>query len=356
MATSSNVHQSGSNFDYTFDEAYELANIEDSTLDVIELEGLVVLKVIKHCKENLPQLVTGQLLGLDIKTTLQVTDCVPFPKIDDNEEETEEENEEDNDAKGAEYQMEMMRCLREVNVDNNIAGWYSSSYMDSYLNKFTIGTQYKYQERIKKCVLIIYDPLKTSQGFLSLKALRLTQTFMELYKTQTFTKDSISKANLAFNEVFEEIPIRIHNSHLVNAFLFDVEDRVNLDCDFQRLDLSTNPYLERNAEFLIDCMDDLGAEQSKFRYYQNNLQRQQVQQLAWLQKRRAENAARKKNAEELLPEEDPSNPIFKPLTEPTRLDALLITNNINNYCKQVNQFSGNSFTKLFLFGGLQKGQ
>lgn len=53
-------------------------------------------------------------------------------------------------AKGfSEYQIEIMKALKEVNVDNNIVGWYSSTYMDSFLNQFTIATQYKYQERIK---------------------------------------------------------------------------------------------------------------------------------------------------------------------------------------------------------------
>lgn len=31
--------------------------------------------------------------------------------------------EEDDEADGANYQLEMMRCLREVNVDNNTVGW-----------------------------------------------------------------------------------------------------------------------------------------------------------------------------------------------------------------------------------------
>jgi len=317
------------------------------------------MKIIKHCKENLPQLVTGQLLGLDVRTTLQVTDCVPFPKIDEDEEGEGEERdgaEDESDAKGAEYQMEMMRCLREVNVDNNIAGWYSSTYMESFLNKFTIGTQFKYQERIKKSVLLTYDPLRTSQGNLSLRALRLTQPFMELYKTQSFTKESLKESNLTYEDVFEEIPIRVHNSHLVNAFLCDLADKGSADYDFERLNLSTNPFLERNLEFLIDAMDDLGAEQSKFRFFQNNQQRQQAQQAAWLQKRRAENAARKKNGEIPLPEEDPSNPIFKTIVEPSRLESLLLTNQISSFCKQMNQFSGSSFAKLYLFGELQKNQ
>ena len=54
---------------------------------------------------------TGQLLGLDQDRVLEVTHSFPFPH-DDEDEET-----------GAEYQMDMMRCLRDVNVDSNTVGW-----------------------------------------------------------------------------------------------------------------------------------------------------------------------------------------------------------------------------------------
>jgi hypothetical protein len=61
----------------------------------------------------------GQLLGLDIGSTLEVTNCFPFPNR--------VESFEDSDATtdlGAEYQIEMMRLLRDVNVDSNTVGWY----------------------------------------------------------------------------------------------------------------------------------------------------------------------------------------------------------------------------------------
>lgn len=36
---------------------------------------------------------------------------------------TRAEDDESNEAEGATYQLEMMRCLREINVDNNTVGW-----------------------------------------------------------------------------------------------------------------------------------------------------------------------------------------------------------------------------------------
>ena len=52
---------------------------EDLPLRVVQLDAHVVLKIVKHCKEGFPTLVTGQLLGLDVGQTLEVTDCFPFP-------------------------------------------------------------------------------------------------------------------------------------------------------------------------------------------------------------------------------------------------------------------------------------
>jgi len=338
--------------EFDLEELKSIGISEDPSLHLVEIDGLVVLKIIKHCRENLPELVTGQLLGLDVKTTLEVTDCFPFPtKIGDDEEDNEPEA-----IGGAEYQIEMMRCLREVNVDNNTVGWYSSTYMGSFLNESTLETQYNYQRTIPKSVVLIYDPLKTSQGILALKSYRLTQPFMNLYKpNQSLSKESLAKENLSFKDIFEEIPVKIHNAQLVNAFLIDLEEKgASLETDFDRLDLSTNSYLEKNLEFLIECLDDLSAEQNKFQYHQRNVQKQQYQQSQWVAKRRAENAARAKNGEEILPLEDPSNPIFKPIPEPNRLESLLITNQISNYCKQINQFSANSLSKIYLLGALQK--
>uniref|UniRef100_A0A803LTE2 MPN domain-containing protein n=1 Tax=Chenopodium quinoa TaxID=63459 RepID=A0A803LTE2_CHEQI len=225
----------------------------------------------------------------------------------------------------------MMRCLREVNVDNNTVGWYQSTLLGSYQTVELIETFMNYQENIRRCVCIIYDPSKSNQGVLALKALKLSDSFMELYRSNNFTGEKLREKNLTWVDIFEEIP-----------------------CDYDRLQLVTTPYMERNLEFLVECMDDLSMEQQKFQFYYRNLSRQQAQQQAWLQKRRAENMARKASGEEPLPEEDPSNPIFKPIPEPSRLDSFLITNQIGNYCNQINGVAGQNFSRLYLTKALHE--
>ena len=76
----------------------------------------------------------------------------------------------------------MMKCLRDVNADVNTVGWYQSTLLESYLTRSTIDMLFNYQKEFaKKYVCIVYDPSRTTQGNISLKAFRLTQRFFNLY-------------------------------------------------------------------------------------------------------------------------------------------------------------------------------
>lgn len=63
----------------SFAAAIAKENNTSAPLRVVQIDGQVLLKIMKHCTDCAPTLVTGQLLGLDIGQTLEVTDCFPFP-------------------------------------------------------------------------------------------------------------------------------------------------------------------------------------------------------------------------------------------------------------------------------------
>jgi len=320
--------------------------VGETPLKVVQIDGQVLLKIIKHCKECMPSLVTGQLLGLDIGSTLEVTNSFPFPSRA-----TADADEEGTD--GASYQLEMMRCLREVNVDNNTVGWYQSTYLGSYQTVELIETFLSYQENIKRCVCIVYDPYRSMQGCLALKALKLKDSFMEVYRAGDLSSETLTKSGITWQDIFQEIPVSISNPTLHATLVQQLETDTSANqADFDRLVLSTNPYLEKNLEFMTECLDDLQTESQKLSFYQRTLARQQQQQAQWLQKRRAENFQRRAAGEEALPEEEPSNPVFKALPEPSKLESLLITDQINNYCSQINQFAAQGMEKMYLMQGL----
>ena len=60
-----------------------------STVEKVQLEGVVVLKIVKHCKDALPQTVRGKLLGLEFDGRVEVTNSFATPSIiDENEDNT----------------------------------------------------------------------------------------------------------------------------------------------------------------------------------------------------------------------------------------------------------------------------
>ena len=52
--------------------------------------------------------------------------------------------------------MEMMRLLREVNVDHMQVGWYQSTFVRSSLNKTLVESQLNYQKSIEESIVLLY--------------------------------------------------------------------------------------------------------------------------------------------------------------------------------------------------------
>jgi translation initiation factor 3 subunit H len=349
-------------------------------VEKVQLEGLVLLQIIKHCHESLPRSVAGSLLGLEADETLEVTNSFPSPAIHQAQAPStsimatspteKDKNIREYSIESNEYQMEMMKHLREVNMDYNKVGWYQSAMNRTYVTTATIENQFLYQQNLgPNAICIIYDPLETMKGYLSLKAFRLTDTFCKQYKSHEFTKEGFSKADIRSTTVLEEIPIHIHNSEMVQCYLFELQSKkwnhpapvLQSGAVFDRLDLATNTYLENSLQNLNAWADELAQEHYKFQGYERALAKQRLQQQQWLQKRREENKIRREQGEELLSEEDCNAATMggsggnqKSLHEPSRLESLLITKQMNTYCENINRFAGRSFTKLFLAGHLHK--
>ena len=229
---------------------------------------------------------------------------------------------------------------------------YQSTVLGSFQTVEFIETFVNYYESIKKCVCIVYDPQRSTRGSISMTAIRLKDSFIEAYKESRMSAEKMREANISWKDIFQEVPIKVHNSSLISAMFTECgPDRVSSHSDADRLNLSLAPFLEKNMESLIACVNDLVAEQQNVSQYHKNVARQQQQQANWLQKRRQENIARKAAGEEPLPEEDPV--MFKPVSEPSQLDAYLITNQISTYCDQINAASTQSLQKMYLMEAFQ---
>jgi translation initiation factor 3 subunit H len=299
----------------------------------------------------------------------------------------------------------MMRCLRAVNVDNNTVGWYRSAHLGNFVDLSLIETQYSYQNSLSaQSVVLIHDVSKSAaQGNLSLRAFRLQETFMKAYEAKKFTTEryvtsveindicvymykltaifdpSLAQAKLSFSNIFEELPVQIHNSHYVTMMLHNIEmpkleaDRLRslstfastqktqteleearpLAPNFDVLDLELDPFMQKNLQYLLDCADVQQQEQNNYQYWQRSVAREQAKMQAWLAKRKQENAQRVEKGQKPLPE-DEVNTLFKLPAEPSRLDSMILSAQMHNFTKQINQFAGPSLARLYSIQELQK--
>jgi len=223
---------------------------------------------------------------------------------------------------------------------------------------FFVSTQQFWQATFSpNSVVILYDHLASLNGNLGLKALRLTNTFMEMYqsKEQSFTREKLTENNFSFNNIFEELPIRVTTEGLQSALVYYLETEDVMSNSFKSLDLGTDDFLQKNLEVMLACISDLQVRQNTYQTWQKGIARLEAQQQQFLQKRKLENV---KLASKNLPLqtenikdleiEQPS--IFKKPPEPWKssLESVLVSQRIWEHCTQISEYSGQALTKQFL--------
>jgi len=316
----------------------------ENKIEVVQIDGLVVMKLIKHCHEaenSGSVFAQGALLGLVAETRLEITHCFPFPTFND-------ESIDDED-----FQLTMMRRLRQVNVDHQHVGWYQSAQFGNFLSPTLLESQFSYQTSIEESICLIFDTAKTAQGFISLKAFRLTPEAIKMFKDGDFSPDNIKDLKISYETLMSEVPIVIKNSHLMNALLLELQEQLPIEAGgSQFLDLGTTETLETQLRVMMDNVDELNQESIKFNKHQNLVLKQYQEKTRWIQKRQVENQARAARGEDPLPDED-INKVFKAIAPPTRINPLILSGTISNTSDEVSEFCSQSLAKLFVTEPLQ---
>ena len=316
-------------------------DIDENTVKVVQLDGLVLLKLITQSKQRLPNYVTGQLLGLEVDGVLEVTNCFATPDATDDEA---TEN----------YQNQMMQMLRKINVDYNTVGWFFSSFMGTFFTADFLEAQYSYQLNIPSSVCVVYDPYRTTSGRLFIRAFRLTDRFMKLYSKGKFSQEDFAKFDVETTDILEEIQIKVHNSHLVHGFLYELRELKTMSTDFDRLTSNANPFVEKSVDILANNIEDYAMDQNRFQFHQRSQARLKQQQQAYLNKVEQENESRKIKGMKPLPKEDLSkNPLFKDSSGFNKLDNYLISNQIAHYAQAITEDASQGLEKMYVIEALR---
>ena len=124
----------------------------------------------------------------------------------------------------------------------------------------------------------------------------------------------------------------------------------DLTPSFNALTLSNDPFLSQTADNLLEAIETHHVESNNFSYYNRALAREQAKIQQWQAKRKAENAARALSKQEPLPEDEWQR-LYKLPTEPSRLESMLNTRQVEQYARQVDGFVAGTTGKMFAVRG-----
>jgi translation initiation factor 3 subunit H len=350
---------------------------DDSTFQYVRLEALTAVKIVKHSSGCFPTTATGSVAGLCLNGALEITNAFAFPTVDSGNTDS-HQSDASNLAAAAPrakanitYQNDMIRHLKEVNVDANNVGWYTSATMGNFINLTFVENQYHYQRDNEQTVALVHDVSRSSQSTLSLRAFKLSPMFMAAYKEGKFTTESLQKSKLSFHDILVEFPVTVHASHLLTTFLHQLpaaprNEELSLPASLSdivrdavqappypsldSLDLSIDPFLEKTSDLLLESIESHYTDLNNHQYYQRQLAREQAKITAWQMKRKSENAARAAAKQTPLPEDEWQR-LFKLPQEPSRLESMLNARQVDQYSRQVDTFTALITAKMFAVKG-----
>ncbi|KAJ1914418.1 hypothetical protein H4219_004799 [Mycoemilia scoparia] len=376
---------------------------KDFKLTTVHLDPMVALKIVKHAREQVPQTVNGQLLGLQVENVLEITQSYPVPTQMSEDE-------------SAQYQVEMLHLLREVNADTDSVGWYQSTVLSNFLEKPFLETQLGYHSSLKsKCVALVFDITQTERGNLGFRAYRLSDKYLKLAKESSnarsdnaFTTKKLSENKLSYGDVLEELPVYIKNGSLTNVLMQEIETTSSkadllealqrpssFDARLRAKKLQNNsldgddsntfggdenggllpcstPFLSvpnpnslgltnnveslaKPLETICDVIDEHIHNAGQWMYWQRGAAKEQRRANQYIHDIKQKNITRANQGLKLIPEptEKEIAEKFRILPEPSRLDALLINAQLHELCQQINQITGPAVSKLYATQALQ---
>jgi translation initiation factor 3 subunit H len=171
----------------------------------------VAIKLATASGKSFPSVATGSLVGMEKNGVLEITNSFPFPETAAAANDGQSDSASNLAASAPRakqniaYSNEMIKFLREVNVDANNVGWFTSTSMGNFVNLQTIENQYFYQNAPnEKTVALVYDVSRSSQGAMNLRAYRLSPAFMTAYKEGKFTTERYARQPWAATQTMRE--------------------------------------------------------------------------------------------------------------------------------------------------------
>jgi translation initiation factor 3 subunit H len=337
-----------------------LAMATDSPkIDYVQIDSLVVMKIVKHVDlefyagisevagETCQGILTG-LISVDDKR-LEITNCFPTPRSEvllEGDETNASAYAQDNKQ---DETIDMLKRFRNMNIDYELVGFYQAHLFGACFNHDVFLSMVDYQLNNPDAVVLIYDPVRTRQGLLTLKAYRLSRKALELGINNDWSPEVTKQAGLNFSNLLEELPIIIKNSHLMNVMISELA-LCKRKSESLHLELGTRRALEKSMRALMLNTDELSKSMNAYNKYAQDKQKFDLMYNSALQKRAAENEVRAARGEPPLPIDDIKKALKQPQLQAKSgvLDLFLSALDTAAFIDYQTTVTGENLSKLFI--------
>lgn len=177
---------------------------------------------------------------------------------------------------------------------------------------------------------------------------------------------SLIDHKLTFSNVLVELPVSLHNTALLDAFLSTLSTPVprapsllppmtsdllanpptaSINPPHSLLTLAHTPVLASSLEASLEALDDYSNESGVVGYQSRQLARERGRAEAYVTRKKAENAAREVQGLPALPIED-INKLFKLPAEPSRLESTLLLGQLDDTTRKLSEISALAAVQL----------
>lgn len=322
--------------------------------DRVEVDALVLMKIIKHASDEGIEQATGSLVGLIHNNVLEVTNCFVLSPLQSGKAFGPSAGSGTRyDVDMEQYQLAMVNFFRDAYLDYMQVGFYQSIVSNNTSNTEYLTAMYEYHSRESANIAMFYDPGKSSNGFPNFRVLRLTRRAREAGPLYEMAPEKIASQHIIFNQLFEELPMTIKKSPLTALYLDQIGGSDNPSSG-SHLIANTPFVLERGLSELYSHLDQYVNECQALGQYSKNLRTYNQQKEQLLQQRVKENEVRRQRGEPPLPE-DIQGILPQQFPTPDRKKSFLCANDAVKACEDMQQMLIRSFIKLFtLQEGLSK--
>ncbi|CDJ68346.1 eukaryotic translation initiation factor 3 subunit 3, putative [Eimeria necatrix] len=330
-----------------------------AALRVVDVDSLVLMKIIKHWRDFHPLPVNGQLLGTEVRDKLEVTNCFPLPQKKEVLSVLQQEKgaasaadlEERVDEEFDRHQDRMAELMHDVKVDCFTVGWYLTAGAAAALQREIVESLAAYQQQVDKAVLLAFDPAALRAAKNPLTAFRVNPKLLHALDAEPQVVAKIQN-----EPVLIQVPVSLRNAFLTDLFLGSPLGPRGLrssSCCWGESAAAAAAEMEKSLWGVCCCLEGLGEEQERLQRYQRESLRQQQQQKQQQEKRRLENDQRRLRGEPLLPT-DPEGLGFRVLEAPSLLPVLLLHEQTQQQTKDISAASADTLSSLFLLTAAAK--